>query len=506
MEFIRASTATPLSAAVTAAVIFTAGYYFSNMTNGSNNRRRKRSLSFGSDAMLNGAFPEQAKVQQPLVGGVFYVNKMPTLDEVAKQFHNLFQFDRMRSGVKKLSNGKLVLVDLGLANVDAKRDLITTIHVENETKLHELVNEWCDKPMDLQEDKLLWRVTCIINDDPQGGKSAFLVQLHHTIGDGIAMVSIMQKMFTKENGDEFHLEIAEKMRSSDRSSSSSSIVSKLGFVFKIFSSLVEILGLGVSKYDTDNAFFPHHNARLSVTGKRHSMEFPAIKLEVIKEIKNRAKVTVNDVLMSITSGMMRRYMVAKDDRKNIQSLTQKTNMQMRALLPVAFPRPKKDLQNSAKALRNMWSFVSAPLTINETTPQERVTACAKITKALKKAPTAFIQLFLQNHVVSRLPQFLQRQIPFDIFSRHSIVFSNVPGPNERIALCGEPILGMYIMFPNLIPQVILMSYAGGIFFDLCADPADVDEKVLARAFIEETLDMGKAYGMTISEDDLLYKF
>ncbi len=500
MEFIRATTATPMAAAVTAAVIFSAGYYFSSLTSGG--RRRKRSLSFSSDAMLNGAFPAESKVQQPVVGGVFYMKRMPPLDAMATQFSNLFQYDRMRSGVKKTSSGKLVLVDLG-NNVDAKRDLIRTVHVENEQKLREMVNELCDKPMELEEDKLIWRVTCIMNDDPDG-KSAFVVQLHHTIGDGIAMVSIMQKIFTKANGEEFHLEIAEKMRSSDRTSTS--LLAKLGFVFKVFSSVFEILGLGVSKYDTDNAFFPHHNSKLAVTGKRHSMEFPAIKLEFIKEIKNRAKVTVNDVLMSITSGMMRRYMIVKNDSKNIQSLNQRTKMQMRALLPVAFPRPKKDLQNGAKALRNMWSFVSAPLTINEITPKERVTACAQITKALKKSPTAFIQLFMQNHIVSRLPQFLQRQIPFDIFSRHSIVFSNVPGPGDKISLCGEPILGMYIMFPNLIPQVILISYAGGIFFDLCADPADVDEKALARAFIEETLAVAEDYGITATEEDLLYKF
>ena len=86
------------------------------------------------------------------------------------------------------------------------------------------------------------------------------------------------------------------------------------------------------------------------------------------------------------------------------------------------------------------------------------------------------------------------------------MFSNVPGPGEKIALCGEPILGMYIMFPNLIPQVILISYAGGIFFDLCADPAFVDEEVLTKAYVEEALAMAEAYGMTATEEDLLYKF
>ena len=40
-----------------------------------------------------------------------------------------------------------------------------------------------------------------------------------------------------------------------------------------------------------------------------------------------------------------------------------------------------------------------------------------------------------------LPQFIQRKTAFDIFSRHSMVFSNVQGPPTAVTICGERILG-----------------------------------------------------------------
>jgi len=41
------------------------------------------------------------------------------------------------------------------------------------------------------------------------------------------------------------------------------------------------------------------------------------------------------------------------------------------------------------------------------------------------------------------------------FALTAQVFSNLPGPTERLVFCGEVVTGMQIMFPNLIPQVQL---------------------------------------------------
>ena len=99
---------------------------------------------------------------------------------------------------------------------------------------------------------------------------------------------------------------------------------------------------------------------------------------------------------------------------------------------------------------------------------------------LKTAPTAGVQLWLQRVIPLILPQFLQQKTAFDIFTRHSMVFSNVPGPGQDIYLCGEKVVGMQILFPNLVPQCLLISYSDSIFFNMSLD----DENLPAAAFAE----------------------
>lgn len=68
--------------------------------------------------------------------------------------------------------------------------------------------------------------------------------------------------------------------------------------------------------------------------------------------------------------------------------------------------------------------------------------------------TTIITLYrIQNNILPLAPDFLRKQLAQDIFSRHSMVFSNVPGPAEPMYLCGEKLLGMQALFPNLIAQV-----------------------------------------------------
>lgn len=44
-----------------------------------------------------------------------------------------------------------------------------------------------------------------------------------------------------------------------------------------------------------------------------------------------------------------------------------------------------------------------------------------------------------------------------LFSRHTLVFSNVPGPAQPVSIGGKRVLGIYSAFPNLITQVLATS-------------------------------------------------
>lgn len=451
---------------------------------------RLRSLSFSSEVLVDGAFPAPARVNQAVVNILFHMDKVPSVEKLQTRIRHLIAFDRFRATARKVG-GSWELYDLGIDNEVEKR-IVETVECEDEEAIKKAVDRLCLEDIPYDSDRPLWRAIRLVNNGT--GRSSVLFRLHHVIGDGIALVGVMSALFDKENGDPFTLDIPQQMGGSKKAGFS------LSTVWTFITSLVSVLTVASSRHDTDIAFVPDHSESYYLGEKkshavRKTMYFPVLRLDFIKELKNKGNVTINDVLMAATSGMLRKYSHLKKDGK-VVNLSDKTNLQVRALLPVAFPRPKKDQLNKTKAMRNLFSMISVPLTVNETTPKERLLACAKITTALKSSPSAIIQLFVQNYLIAYAPQFIQQKIAFDAFSRHSIVFSNVPGPSEAISLCGEKISGVNVVFPNLLPQIIIISYNGGIHFTLSADPAEVDDSVLPGLLMEELKSMAQELGVS----------
>ena len=226
-----------------------------------------------------------------------------------------------------------------------------------------------------------------------------------------------------------------------------------------------------------------------MTEHRTTVLFPSLKLEFIKRIKAKAGVTVNDVMMAITAGAIRRYCEEFDDP------ALKSKVQSRALVPVAFPRSPEKLLDPVNALRNYWAFISCPLPIGSSSSRERLLKSSQEMSFVKASSMAPIQMFLQTFILPLLPQFLQRKTAYDIFSRHSIVFSNVPGPPAPIHFCGEKVLGIQVIFPNLLPQTLIISYAGEMFMNMVLDTqlAEQGETLLPQYYLEEALSLAKAF-------------
>ena len=123
---------------------------------------------------------------------------------------------------------------------------------------------------------------------------------------------------------------------------------------------------------------------------------------------------------------------------------------------------------------------------------------------LKSSPLALIQLWMKDYIVARLPRFLQKQTAFDLFSRHTLIFSNLPGPCDYLNFCDEKLLGIQVMFPNLLPQIIIISYGGNVFFNISLDDKLIDgSHLLPQLFIDELTELSKSYGLSTSPDDML---
>jgi hypothetical protein len=216
-----------------------------------------------------------------------------------------------------------------------------------------------------------------------------------------------------------------------------------------------------------------------MTKKRKNITLPTLKLEFIKSIKNKANVTVNDVLLSAFTGAIKKFNEQKGGRRE--------DVSSRCLMPFSLPRSSKEFSDPSTALRNYWVMCSIPLPLAPLTAIQRLEKCNVTTTEVKKSPTAFVQMYLQELLPHILPKFLQLKTAHDIFSRHTVVFSNVPGPANVIAMCDEPVIGMQVLFPNILPTCIVLSYAGNVFLNLNIDDDNIPglENELPKYFIEE---------------------
>ncbi len=140
------------------------------------------------------------------------------------------------------------------------------------------------------------------------GKSAVLVRLHHAISDGMALIGAMSHVFEDLKGNPFSLDIPRNAGCSTNRSFS------LSTLWKFITSTASIIALPLIKFDSNVSFTTQDKPSLSMKQKkRHTVYFPVLSLDFVKELKKRSNVTVNDVLLACTAGAIRRYSEMKKD-------------------------------------------------------------------------------------------------------------------------------------------------------------------------------------------------
>ena len=94
------------------------------------------------------------------------------------------------------------------------------------------------------------------------------------------------------------------------------------------------------------------------------------------------------------------------------------------------------------------------------------------------------------------PDFLFGKVAQNLFSRHSVVFSNVPGPAEPVFICGKRLVGLQGIYPNLITQLICISYCGEMQMNLVTDPDIIDAPAtLSEYYLDELNALASHYGI-----------
>lgn len=190
-----------------------------------------------------------------------------------------------------------------------------------------------------------------------------------------------------------------------------------------------------------------------VTGSRRlvAQSWPLLR---IKKVAKALNATVNDIVLAMSGGALRRYLIDWDALPD-QPLT--------AMTPVSFRPADADIEG------NSFSVVFASLATDIGDPLDRLRAIqssmGEAKRLLKGMNTADIPIFTS---IVALPVLVPHLLRISGRTRptFNVTVSNVPGPQEQLYWNGAPLEGMYPL------SIVTHGQALNITVTSCGDSLD----------------------------------
>lgn len=223
-------------------------------------------------------------------------------------------------------------------------------------------------------------------------------------------------------------------------------------------------------------------------GRDRRVAFAQTGLDTVKEAGKRGGGTVNDVLLSVSTGALRRYF----EHRRVE-----IPREFVALVPMSIRKPEEEGE-----LGNRMTTLLVPLPLRETDPLARLQQLHETTQRLKRSegaraasliieangwvpPTLNRLLGQMNTALAPVSRVMPQRLPWNL------VISNVPGPPMPVYLLGRRLEAIH-PFVALSPQrralsIGAISYDGRLLFGLVGDRDRLYDLDRLPGFIDEAL-------------------
>jgi WS/DGAT/MGAT family acyltransferase len=413
--------------------------------------------------------------------------------------HRLVRYDRFRQRVQesRLPLRNPQFVDDPTFHIDAHMHRVALPEPGDEAALQQMISDLMSAPLDYT--KPLWQLHVIENYGPG---CAICIRLHHCIGDGIALASVLLSITDSRADAPWATPIEEPAPDNKGGSPFASIFGRASTVAKETEGLAE----KVVDEGRDLLFNPAKSvelargatataaataaaaARLTLRwpdpktlfkGKlgvlKRAAWSPPLPLRDVKAVRKVTGGTVNDVLLTAVTGALRRYMERRGEPVD--------GLDFRAVVPVNL-RP---LNEMAK-LGNRFGLVFLSLPVGIADPLERLHELKERMDALKDTPEA-IAAFGILTAVGITPAEVQEVIVKLFGTKATAVMTNVPGPQMTLYLGGKAIKGIMFWVPQsgrLGLGVSILSYDGQVRLGVATDAGLVpDPESIIADFLSE---------------------
>jgi WS/DGAT/MGAT family acyltransferase len=344
----------------------------------------------------------------------------------------------------------------------------------------------------LDRQRPLWELHLI--EGLAGNRFAVYSKLHHSVMDGVSGMRLLQRSLSADPGADavpaFWTDQPRRSRASRDSgrSRTSPLLSVPKAAVEAFADMAKLsprmLTIAEQALRSQAMTLPGQAPRsmlnVAITGSRRYAA-QSYSLERMRLVAKGAGVTVNDVLLAMSAGALRTYLLDHDALPSAPLV---------AMTPVSLRRGEGDEQSTGNAV----GAILASLATNEADPERRLAAIAESTTRAKSILTGLNQLqitalsagvMLPMAINSLTGLYRYGTLPFNV------VISNVPGPRDSLYLQGARLSGLY---PLSIPtngqamNITATSYADDMGIGLTACRRSVPHVQRMLAGLDNALD------------------
>ncbi|KAI3716030.1 hypothetical protein L6452_23072 [Arctium lappa] len=344
----------------------------------------------------------------------------------------------------------------------------------------------------LSTDKPLWEIHIL------AAHKCVVIRLHHALGDGVSLLSLMLTMCRKvSDGDKMPtIEPPSSSRSNHRRESGAGRFWKLlKTTWFTLIYMLEFFMRSVWVRDKETAVRGGAGVELwprkLVTAKFSLDDMKTVKSSVVNT-------TINDVLFAVISSGLSRYL-EMHSRKPPREGIQMTGVAMVNLRPSQGIQEITELmkKNSRSRWGNKFGMMLLPIYYhkNGSDPLEYLKRAKKMIDRKKLSLEAFLSYQIGYFVMKCFGAKIASLLNYRIICNTSFTISNVVGPKEEFMIAGIPVTYIRTTSSSLAHAITMhmMSYAGKADMQiLVAKDLIPQPEILAKCFEDALLEMKEA--------------
>eukprot|EP01018_Ginkgo_biloba_P010243 Gb_13461 [translate_table: standard] len=374
----------------------------------------------------------------------------------------------------------------------------------DQNEYDEFVNDYISslhlKP--LPQSRPLWQFH-ILNYNTRNVASTVIIRFHHSLGDGISLMSLMFACVRRADNPTLNLTFpsSKPVQMPARSFSIHGLCYHLcKFVLILWYTLTDLItSLLRSKWIEDT--------RLPFRGPDYGVEFlpkvfsaTTLNLDDILEIKNSIGGTVNDVITGVIFYGFQRYLQSflSGEKQYVEQsndiLTKMKSLRVTALALVN-TRALSGLQNLEEMMKtntqmpwgNHFGFLHVPIPVGKFENPLDFVRRAKRSLNRKKMS---LEVFVTGRLLCYLAKFkgakASAKYVYNTLANSTLVISHLIGPSEKMAMEGNPVKSFFFWVtgsPNTL-VVTIVSYMGSVRVQVMGAKGYIDADILSTCFRE----------------------